>query len=498
MNKFVGNNVKPIDIGILPSDSALHSRYKVVGDGSTLFPSPFITEWTVAGDAAARTITLPLVSGYSYNCVVNWGDGTTPSLVTSYNDANRIHTYSSDGTYEVKITGTMEGWSFNNGGDKDKITKIVYWGDTSVFDGFKYLNGGFWGCSNLTTIGTGPIPASGTGILSTGLNKCFNGCAQVTTIPSGLFDKHPLANNFTGLFFDSGITSIPSGLFDKNTAATNMSSMFYNCTSLTSIPSGLFDNNTAVTTFYSVFYNCPSITSIPSGLFDNNTAVTDMGYLFAYTSVTSIPSGLFDNNVLVTSFKNAFQSTDITSIPSGLFDNNTAVTDFSSTFYGCSNLTSIPSGMFDYNTAVTDFTACFRGSGITSVPSGLFDNNTAVTTFANCFRDCVDLETTASELYRLNTACTNFSLCFYNCLKLQQNIDLFYQAGEESTRFLNQSINFTSCFDRSSFTGTQGTAPDLWNCSFGTGTPTTTDCWNGAGNSTTSLTNYASIPTGWK
>jgi hypothetical protein len=47
----------------------------------------------------------------------------------------------------------------------------------------------------------------------------------------------------------------------------------------------------------------------------------------------------------------------------------------------------------------------------------------------------------------------------------------------------------------SSFTGTQGTAPELWNAAYGTGTPTTTDCFQGQ--STASLTNYASIPAPW-
>lgn len=86
----------------------------------------------------------------------------------------------------------------------------------------------------------------------------------------------------------------------------------------------------------------------------------------------------------------------------------------------------------------------------------------------------------------------------YGCTAMQQRSDTFYRPGEETTRFLNQSPDFTSCFERASFSGTQGTAPDLWNCSFGTGTPITTGCWAGAGNSAASLTNYASIPAGWK
>ena len=324
----------------------------------------FITKWTVSGNATARTITLPLINtrsegALSYNFTVDWGDGSALSTVTAYNDANRIHTYSANGTYNVEIRGTCEGWSFNYGGDRLKIVAVVYWGDAGGFNGFKYLKSGFYGCANLTSLGTGVILPSGTGILSDG------------------------------------------------------------------------------------FYN---------------------------------------------------------------------------TFSGCTLLTSIP-----------------------------------------------------TDLFRYNTACTDFSYCFYGCTKLQVLSTTFYEPGEETTRFLNQIINFTDCFYRSLFGGVQGTAPNLWTCDFGetitlstapvtdwapgdtitgqtsgatalvvskvsslvykikqhigtftlgeivgvTGVPTklaaqdgthptfsgmpiSTACFGGAGNSLTSLSNYASIPAQWE
>jgi len=72
---------------------------------------------------------------------------------------------------------------------------------------------------------------------------------------------------------------------------------------------------------------------------------------------------------------------------------------------------------------------------------------------------------------------------------------MFYDSGESGTRFNGKSVNFQSCFERSTFTGTQGTAPDLWNC---TGTPTKTTCFGGAGNNLTSISNYTDIPVEWK
>ena len=95
------------------------------------------------------------------------------------------------------------------------------------------------------------------------------------------------------------------------------------------------------------------------------------------------------------------------------------------------------------------------------------------------------------------TLCYDFGGTFGNCTSAKLPIDLFYSPGEEGTRFHDQSVNFESCFTRDSFSGTQGTAPDLWNCDFGTGTPNKINCYDGAGNSLTSLTNYGDIPVEW-
>ena len=326
----------------------------------------FVTRWTVAGDATARTITLPLVNtrtegALAYNFTVNWGDGSALSTVTTYNSANAVHTYASNGTYNVEIKGTCEGWSFNNAGDKLKIVAVVNWGTVGGHNGWKYLKGGFYGCTNLTSLGVGSILASGTGILTDG---------------------------------------------------------------------------------------------------------------------------------------------------------------FYITFYGCTSLTSIPVDLFRYNTAVST---------------------------------------------------SGFNQTFAVCTKLQVLSNTFYEPGEEATRFLNRVSDFTSAFSRTSFSGTQGVAPNLWTCDFGetitlslapasdwvggdtitgqtsgatavvvakvsalvykikqhfgtfslgeivgvtgtptklaqqgganptfAGTPVSTSCFAGAGNSIASLSNYASIPASWK
>lgn len=308
------------------------SRFNYIASSGT----PFTTQWTVAGDAAARTITLPLVSGYNYNCVADWGDGSS-SLVTAYNDANRIHPYASDGTYIVRIYGVCEGWSFNNGGDKLKITGLISGGRKPTFAGWKYLAGGFYGCTNLA----GTIP-----------DDLLWNASDCTNLASLLRD----CGGLTGPF--------PADLLRYVPDVTNLALLAYGDSGLTgSIPPDFLRYATKVVTLY---------------------------------------------------------------------------------------------GLLGYCSSITDYGA---------------------------------------DLCRYNTLCTDFTNMMYDCNKMQLRSDTFYRPGEEATRFAGKSITFTRCFQRYSFTGTQGTAPDLWNCTYGG--VTRTDCYVGAGNSLTSLDNYASIPIAW-
>jgi len=136
---------------------------------------------------------------------------------------------------------------------------------------------------------------------------------------------------------------------------------------------------------------------------------------------------------------------------------------------------------------------------LATVPDDLFRYNTGVTGdgFYQTFQTCGSLTTIPVNLFKYNTSVTSFYRCFYGCNKLKLHKYIFYGEGEEGTRFLNKSINFTECFYRISFTGEIGEAPELWNCTFGTGTVTKTNCFGGSGNSLNSIYNYCSIPSAW-
>lgn len=105
----------------------------------------FVTTWRVAGDAAGRTIIIPissLLNQYAHlgpiviNFTIDWGDGAPLETFTNASlvGAPRIsHTYATPGDYQVKIRGSFPGWDMGSlSGDAkanaNKIISLDQWG----------------------------------------------------------------------------------------------------------------------------------------------------------------------------------------------------------------------------------------------------------------------------------------------------------------------------------------------------------------------------------
>lgn len=483
-------------------------------------------EWFVAPSPAlslrvtftvAASIALPIIgggAGYSHNFTVDWGDGSAQSTVTAYNDADRIHAYTI-GTYDILMVGTCEYFAVNNINDattmRSRITSVIsITGDM----GFKVLN--FFGCTLMTsTVALGELASlttAGSIYRQTGLTSVpiysFHGCPQITSFDYAFYQC-------------TSLTIVPADLFSQQSGVTSFSNCFRGCTNLDTISEDIFANAWSAANFSYVFSGT-KISSIPATLFKFCPVITDMSYAFSLcTSLTSVPDYLFAYCPLITTFERTFdQCSNLATLGGHIFEGCTQVTSFARTFYGIkgptipstlfdgienavftstfttSKLTSIPAGLFDSCTGSSSIYQLFRDctSLNTDIPQGLFDNLTGLTNAYQCFYGCTALPGCGSNLFKNCTSCVGYQSVFEGCVKFKQRSDLFYAAGEQSTRFHDQSPTFNSCFSRTSFSGTQGTAPDLWNCDFGTGTPTTTLCWSGAGNYLTALTNVNDIP----
>lgn len=212
------------------------------GGGAAPVNPDFVTTWNVASDG--EVVTLPLKSSGVFSGTIDWGDSNSDAL--SY--ANRAHTYTTAGTYTITISGdTLQGWAFENGGDKLKITDVSNWGTIFEFDRTRM----FQGCANMDVSAT-DIPT----ISTTAMTSQFYQTG-ITTPDWSAWDM-------------SGVTDYQfcfqlSSSFNGNVAnwvtssTTNIKKMFASCTSFnTSLSTWV---TSSLTNVEQAFQNCDSFNS---------------------------------------------------------------------------------------------------------------------------------------------------------------------------------------------------------------------------------------------
>ncbi|MDP3987055.1 MAG: BspA family leucine-rich repeat surface protein [Nanoarchaeota archaeon] len=222
---------------------------------------------TISGVSNSTTITLPLESTGTYEFTVDWGDGVN-TTVTSWDSANKTHTYATGGVYNVNISGTIQGWRFNNGGDKTKITDISQWGSLRVGNS----NGYFYGASNLDVTATDALDLTGT----TTLESMF----RAATSFNGNISNWDVSNitNMITLFFSA--TSFNQDLSDWDMGnVVFMLNMFRSATSFNGSLSN-WDTG-SVTDMGSVFRDATSFNGNVSNW--NTSNVLDMNFMFRST-----------------------------------------------------------------------------------------------------------------------------------------------------------------------------------------------------------------------
>ncbi len=409
-------------------------------------PGTFVSSWKTdnPGTSTSTQITVPTVVSGTYNCIVDWGDGTT-STITTYNDAAWTHTYSIAGTYTVTITGTFTGIQFNGGGDRRKILNILQVGCLKLGNTGGYFNG----CSNLTWTATDVLDMTGTTVMS----SAFTGCAALTTIPS-INSWAFSAVTLTNLMF-SGCSVYNQALTWVTTALTNTASMFLNCAAFNSAVT--FSDMSHVTTINSTFEGCTifnqpltwttTALTISSNTFRNclafNSVLTfsDMSHV---TTVSSMFLGCVSYNLPLT-----WTTTALTS-PGSMFSGCTAFNSVL-TFSDMSHVTSI-ANMFlnctSYNqplawttTALTNTSVAFQGcSAFNSVLT--FSDMSHVTTMSSMFNGCTSYNL---PLTWTTTALTNTSSMFQNATSF--NSVLTFSDMSHVTTVASMFLN-ASAFDQ--------------------------------------------------
>lgn len=200
---------------------------------------------TTLGGSDTDKFILPL-SGGSWRGMVSWGDGSSQPLDGT--PGNVTHTYVSPGQYVVSLWNRIDGSqfrvTFNNGGDKLKLLKILQWG-TNYWTGF---NLSFFGCSNLVVAATDAAMARTHGI--TDMTAAFRGCTSLKAFEP--FDTRAVTT-MDGVFL--GCTALQSFPFRQTRACTN----FYNFCYGSGLTSFQWIDTSAGQNFTGAWYNCTGL-----------------------------------------------------------------------------------------------------------------------------------------------------------------------------------------------------------------------------------------------
>jgi len=255
------------------------------------------TENTSSGSSLNTQFMMPLVSGGSYNATVNWGDGSSDTI-TSYNQQEVTHTYSSAGQYEISIEGTLQGWQFNNAGDRLKMLDIKQYGVLNLS-----TSAAFYGCTNLDASAT-DAPTVSTTSFSEMFRDCtnFNGAigswdiTTVTTLDSAFRDAvsfNKSINNWNTSNVTTlsntfrGCTSFDQDLNSWDTSnVENMLETFIDCIQFNG---NIFSwDTTNVENMSSMLNNCD--------LFDQSLAAWNIGNVSNFTNFMQNATGLSTTN----------------------------------------------------------------------------------------------------------------------------------------------------------------------------------------------------------
>lgn len=267
---------------------------------------PFIIEVDTTKGNGFNTFTLPLTNRFT-NVYVKTSDGQR-FTISNYLDSKRIINFASAGVYTIELRGQC-GWSFNNTGDCQKLTKIISWGDF-LFIALAY---GFYGCVNLTTIPqTGSVNTTDVSLI-----RLFAGCNKLDCqIPPELLYRAQNCKDLTYLFLGCVYLNgqIPDYFLSKVPNLLFAIGIFYDCQRLSPyIPQRLLWDVPNIMTIDSLFYRCfikgGVAATIPAEFCKNNPKISNMSGVFRLSAIGGVfPSDFFNYTSLLNNVEYMLQN----------------------------------------------------------------------------------------------------------------------------------------------------------------------------------------------
>ena len=176
--------------------------------------------FTVQTTGPSETFALPLEAVGTYDFCVDWGDDSSDNI-TTWNDAAVTHTYASAGTHTISISGIIQGWKFDNGGNRLKLYDIKSWGPLRLGNSGGY----FYGCSNLTVSAIDTLDTSSV----TTFYYAFRDCSSLTTLDVSAWDTSSVTSFYYAFKGCSSLTTLAANNWDI-TSVTTMENMLFGVT----------------------------------------------------------------------------------------------------------------------------------------------------------------------------------------------------------------------------------------------------------------------------
>ncbi len=405
-------------------------NYNTSGSGyiQTPWVEPnFITTWI-----AASPISLPLVPHGMYNMTVDWGDGTAIDTITSWNDPAKTHNYAVSGEYDVTITGTIKGFSFNNTGYTSSLLDVKEWGQLQICESASFYGADELGPSNrLPSIRYKLTATDKPAIISTSLENTFRG-----------------ANNLSGSISDWNIVNV-----------TNLKNTFRDATKFNT---PLNWNTSNVTTLEGTFKNATDfnqtlpwdtilVTSV-SGTFSGASSFNQQldwdtsivgNFAYMFENATSFNNTLNIFTDLGVTFEGMFKGASSFNDDVTIFDVSTAQ-NFKSMFEGAASFNQPIDNWVTDN--VTDMSFMFAGAlsfdpqpSISIYPGISLWSTANVTTMEGMFKNATFFN---AELLWNTSNVENMREMFLNADTFNQPVSWPTQNLRYATEMFNGASNF--------------------------------------------------------
>lgn len=347
-------------------------------------------------------VTLPTINGSTYNCTIDWGDGSAVSTVTAWDDADLAHAYPSAANYQIEIVGTFERIYFNNNAAVDQLPICV---DNLGNVGWTSFGDAFEGCSNLTNV-QGACQVSGV----TGWLRAFQNCSSLIAVECATNFATANVTTFASMFRSCGaLAAIDVSSWDTS-AATTFSQFFMNCAALSTLDVSSWDVS-HVSDFGSAFYVCSSLTTLDVSGWDTSAGASyNWTFYYCLALPTIDVSGWVVTNA--SNFAEMFYDCRAVTVLDLSAWVNSKATTYADMFKNCWLVKELDFTGLDTANA-TLFSSTWNGCRdlITIDLSG--QDFSAVTTFNHAFHQCFDL--TNAPMISIPASCVDATDIYEDC-----------------------------------------------------------------------------------